>query len=464
MVRSRNCTSSGVTLIELLVVLSILTIVLGMSVSVFRSFGEAQTLEVAASSVSTTVRAARNWSITSGMPSRVLVDPDRRRVSAFGFETVASWDFEGLDGIAEGTTLDAGLAITGAFREKAEVTGHIEACKGSIGAAALFVDDGAAMQARYLPRYNVKRGLSAEAWVRFWQPPWQPEDGVEPHGGYSDPRRDMRFAVIGIPGSFEMGLLADGAAYLELGDPDVAIDGVFFRAQTEGALVFPDRWIHLRATFDGIDIVIEIDGVEHYWIPEGFEQVDPQDWPVIPAEVPPADGDLWLSHPNRFFMGAIDQVILRAATEPQTVELPMDIELLGPPQLVYLDGRGALDPLQHDFPVVIHVAEVGDFVESDAGDSTAVARESFRDQLTRKRREQEEQGDAIEEAFGSPIGDLMSFLENWQQQDMAENGETAPEYLLPMSPGIHVGIGEVDGVSVQRLHNVVIDLTGAIRG
>jgi hypothetical protein len=464
MVRSRKYTSIGVTLIELLVVLSIITIVLGMSVSIFRSFGEAQTLEVAASGVSTTVRAARNWSISSGMPSRVLVDPDRRRVSAFGFKTVAAWDFEDLDGIAEGSPLESGRSVLGAFRETAQVTGHIEVCKGSIGAAALFVDDGAAMQARYLPRYNLKRGLSAEAWVRFWQPPWQPEDGVEPHGGYSDPRREMRLAVIGIPGSFEMGLLADGAAYLEIGDPDGAIDGLFFRAQTEGALVFPDRWVHLRVTFDGINVVIEIDGVEHYWIPDGFEMVDPQDWPITPTEVPTGDGDLWISHPNRFFLGAIDQVILRAATEPVTIELPVDIELLGPPQLLHLDGRGALDPLKHDFPAVIHIAEVGDFVEVEATDSTAVVGESFRDQLTRKRREKEEQDAAIEEAFGSPIGDLMAFLETWQHGHEELDAVIESAIRLPMTPGIHVGIGEVDGVSVLRLHNVVIDLTGAIRG
>lgn len=464
MVKPGKCSSSGVTLIELLVVLSIVTIVLGMSVSVFRSFGEAQTLEVAASGVSTTVRAARNWSISSGMPSRVLVDPDRRRVTAFGFNTVAAWDFEILDGVAKESALDRGMMIGGAFNEAAEVTGHVEACKGSIGAAALFVDDGAALRAPYLPRYDMKRGLAAEAWVRFWQPPWQIEDGIEPHGGFSDPRREMRLAVIGIPGSFEMGVLADGAVYLELGDPDDAIDGVFLRAQTEGALVFPDRWVHLRVTFDGIELVIEIDGVEHGWVPEGFELVDAGDWPPLPTEVPAGDGDLWISHPNRFFLGAIDQVVLRSATDPQIVELPLDIELLGPPVLVHLDGRGALNPLRHDLPIVIHVAEVGDFAEIGAADGTAVVGESFRDQISRKRREKEEQDAAIEKAFGDPIADLMMYLDDWDNDSdvIPEDGE--PAYILPMTPGLHVGIGDVDGVSVLRLHNVVIDLTGAIRG
>jgi hypothetical protein len=444
--------------------MSILSVVLGMSISVFKSFGEAQTLEVAASGVSTTVRAARNWSITSGMPSRVLVDPDRRRISAFGFETVAAWDFEPLDGLTIGSQLAVGSEVSGAFREKAVVTGQVEPCSGSIGAAALFVDNGAAMQARYLPRYDVRRGLSAEAWVRFWKPRWLAEDGIEPHGGFSDPRREMRLAIIGIAGSFEMGILGDGAAYLDIGDSDSGIDSVFLRAQTEGALVMPERWVHIRATFDGIEVVIEIDGVSHEWVPEGFEIVDPGDWPPLPAAVPEADGDLWISHPNRFFLGGIDQVVLRSATEPKIVELPIDIEFLGPPLLMYIDGRGALDPLRHEIPLVVHVAEVGDFSEVNAADGTAVVGESFRDQVTRKRQEQQEKDQAIEKAFGDPIADLMGFLADWQEDDDLLPGQTEPEYRLPLLPGLHVGIGDVDGVSVLRLHNVVIDLTGAIRG
>ncbi|MGB1071491.1 MAG: pilus assembly FimT family protein, partial [Planctomycetota bacterium] len=165
MVRSKETPSdSGFTLIELLVVLSILTMVLGMSVSVFRSFGEGQSLEIAASQVSTAVRAARNWSISTGMPSRVMVDPDNRTVTAYGFSTVAAWDFEGLSGEPANTPLPQGLAVSGAFRQKAEVTGHVEAAPGSVGSGILCVNDGAALQAEWQPRYDVHRGFSVDAW------------------------------------------------------------------------------------------------------------------------------------------------------------------------------------------------------------------------------------------------------------------------------------------------------------
>ncbi len=463
MVKSDTRSNHGITLIELLVVLSILSVILGMSVSVFRSFGDAQTLEVASSSVSSTVRAARNWSISSGMPSRILVDPDLRKVTAFGFQLVGSWDFEDLAGESQGNALERGTTTSGAYRLEAEVVGRVEPCRGSIGVGAHFVDEGASFRARNLPSFHGRNGVSIEAWVNFWKPPWQVEDGIEPTGGFSDPRREMRLAVLGIPRSFEMGLLGDGAVYFEVGDPERAIEGEFIRAQTEGAVVIPDRWVHLRATFDGVALVIEVDGVEFDWVPQGFELAE--QWPPLPSEVPVSDADLWISHPDRFFLGALDQLVLRVATEPNVTELPLDIELLGATSLIHLDSRGALDPLRHNEPVVIHIAEVGDLVQLEAADGTAVAKESFRDRMRRERQERQDRDDKIEKAFGDPIADLMHHLENWETDPQTLLGDDSePDVFVPLAPGIHFGVGEIDGVSVLRLHNVVIDLTGAIRG
>lgn len=463
MVIHRRNTDSGFTLIELLVVLSILTMVLGMSVSVFRSFGEGQTLEIASSQVSTAVRAARNWSVSTGMPSRVLVDPDNRKVTAYGFSTVAAWDFEGLSSEPRGVPLGDGLPVRGAFRQQALVTGHVEAAAGSVGSGILCVNDGAALQAQWLPRYDVHRGFSVEAWVQFWQPEWNEEDGIEPSGGFSDPRREMRMAIMSLPGSFEVGLLGDGSIYLEIGDPDGGMDSAFFRAQSESKRVLPDRWCHVRAAFDGVSITLEVDGVAVEWYPEGFEWIVPEDWPPLPTQINRVDSDLYISHPARFFMGGLDQVVLRSATDPEVVELPDNVEILGSPQLIYLTGNGSLNSLEHDLPVVIHIAEVGDLAQLEQMDGTAVAGESFRDQMIRKKQEREDQQDQVEEVFGSPIGDLMSHLEDWQSE--SEDGEEVEDvYLLPLSPGLHFGIGDVDEHTVLRLHNIVVDLTGAIRG
>ncbi|MDE0959324.1 MAG: prepilin-type N-terminal cleavage/methylation domain-containing protein [Planctomycetota bacterium] len=462
MVRRSFDSNHGVTLIELLVVLSILSVMLGMSMSVFRSFGEAQTLEIASSSISTTVRAARNWSISSGMQSRILVDPEHRKVTAFGFQLAGAWGFEDFYGLPEKQLLPPGSVTLGAYRQPAELVGQVEPCAGSIGRGAMFVNDGAAFRARRLASYEGRNGVSIEAWVHFWKPPWRPEDGIEPDGGFSDPRREMRMAVLGIPDSFEMGILGDGAVYMQIGDPQRAIDGQYIRAQTEGSAVLADRWVHLRATFDCTELILEVDGVEQAWIPEGFEMIE--QWPPLPTAIPHSDSDLWISHPNRFFMGAIDQVVLRVATTPEIVELPIDIELLGPTTLIYLDSRGALDPLLHNFPVVIHVAEVGDFSEIEAADGTAVAKEGFRDRIERERQEQAARDGEIVQAFGDPISDLMKHLEGWETDPDALIEEEEEKNPVPLTPGMHYGIGDVDGTSVLRLHNIVIDMTGAIRG
>ena len=52
----------------------------------------------------------------------------------------------------------------------------------------------------------------------------------------------------------------------------------------------------------------------------------------------------------------------------------------------------------------------------------------------------------------------MSYLEDWQSES-EEEGEVEDVYLLPLTPGQHFGIGEVDEHKVLRLHNVVVDLT-----
>ena len=83
--------------------------------------------------------------------------------------------------------------------------------------------------------------------------------------------------------------------------------------------------------------------------------------------------------------------------------------------------------------------------------------------MNRKKQERQDQQDRVEDAFGSPIGDLMSHLEDWQA-DSGNGDEVEDIYLLPLSPGIHFGIGDVDEHTVLRLHNIVVDLTGAIRG
>jgi hypothetical protein len=84
--------------------------------------------------------------------------------------------------------------------------------------------------------------------------------------------------------------------------------------------------------------------------------------------------------------------------------------------------------------------------------------------MERERRERQHRDESIEQAFGDPIADLMNHLESWNSDPSELQEGEEPAIQIPLAPGIHFGLGDVDGISVLRLHNVVIDLTGAIRG
>lgn len=451
---------SGYTLIELLTVLVILSIVFTYSASFVQKFSDGQSISVSSSQVSSVVRAARNFSRSSGLSSRVHVDSEAGRVSAFGFETVASWDFESLEGVSENTRLNSTTRIDGAFGEKAEVTGWVEATGGRVGRAVQFVDDGAALVAPGLSRYHSRGGISVEAWVRYWQPQLQPDEGIETDGGVTDPRREMRLAVVSRPGSWEMGLLGDGAAYFALGDLEDETREQSCLIATEGRVAVPQRWAHLRATFDGISFLIEVDGIARNWIPVGFERIAEEDWPPLPDRLLDSNEDLWISNPTRFFLGAIDEVKVRVALEPQSYDLPGTVEILGPSQLIHFDTRGSLDPLIHEVPIVVTLAELG---EGDLDPTaTAVENPTFRSIQAQKNEDREETMETIEEAFGDPLSGLARFLENWQSDP--DEGDEKKGPVLPTEPGLHVGDGVLDGRPVKKLHNIVIDMTGTIRG
>jgi len=453
---------------ELVVVLAILAMVGGLSIGVYQTVATQNVLPTAASQVSSILRAARNFSVSSGLPSRVYVNEEASQVSAFGFELVAAWSFEDLEEFESGSPVDPGFEVIGAFGEPAEIQGEIEVGTGRIGSGLAFLDDGAHLVAPNRPRYDSSRGFSLEAWVLFWPRELESGEGSDRSGAWSDPRRSEEYAVISRPGSYEFGLLGDGALYAVIGDADDLNSSRTYFAATASQAVLGWRWTHIRASFDGIELLLEVDGIARGWAPVGFEYIAEDDWPPMPTEVPPTRDELLISHPSRFFFGEIDEVKVRVALEPRFYELPGGVKFLGDSQLIRFDSRGSLDPIHHANPVVVRIGELGEDVdlEDESGGGTAVAApgafEALSGSSTNKSAEQESAG--VDELIGDPMGALQRYIE--EQRLESENGEDSSKEgdFDRVSPGIgEPGEGDLDR-GMKRIHRIIVDLTGTIRG
>lgn len=435
----------GLTLMELLTVVAILTVIFGVSVAVYRKVGVTYSLPASASQTSSVVRAARNLSVSAGIPSKVFVNcqEDRHSIAAFGFKLVANWHFEDVeDEVEDGTLLSRDRAMLGGRRDKALVQGDVYVAPGKIG-RGLYFGDGGAVAADHVPRFHSPVGVSLEAWVQF--------DPL-------DLNSDALYAVVSKPGSYELGVTGDGAVYMSLWGAEEAggnADGEYF-AHSEPGLVPFNRWTHLRGSYDGLELTIEVDGVAVEWFPAEYELVHPDEWPAPPSRIPGPDSYLSVSRADRVFMGTIDEVKVRIALEPRVFELPSGVFFLGDSQTIRFDSRGSLDPLHHREPVVIRLSSNlnDDESEDDSEGLTAVAQPA-EDEATAD-------GEVVDEEVGDPLAGLARFIEEEAarraaEEEEAPEGEEVPE-ANPMESWKKMGN------EAQDVLQIIVDLTGTIRG
>jgi len=455
--RVRSTPAAGFTLLELVVVVALIGMLAGLSVGTYRSVARQNLLATAASGVSSTIRAARNSAVSTGLPSRVFLDSERNRVSAFGYELVAAWSFEDLQELEPGAFLESGEVTRGAFREPAEPTRRVVAGDGRIGRAVGFPEEGGSLVAPGRSRYQSPQGFSVEAWVNFLRRPLEEGEGVG--GAWVDPRRTETYSVLSLTGSWEFGLLGDGSLYGVIGDPE---DRQAFIAATASAAVLDGRWTHIRASFDGLSLLLEVDGVALPWRPFDFERVDERDWPPLPTEVPSGGGDLVISHPARIFVGWIDEVKVRVAREPLVFPLPPEVVLLGDSRVIEFDSRGALDPVRHSSPQLVRLGELGPR-EAGAPEVAPAGRGTQVDPSTAEAESAGDDGTAEEpESMGDPIEALARYFEDFAAQGELDRSED--EASFGISPGEAEASEAEAARSIRRVHRIIIDLTGTIRG
>lgn len=434
------------TLTEILVVLAILAFIMSISISVYRNVGTVYSLPATASHVSSIIRAARNYSVSSGVPSKVFVDamnPESHEITAFGFELVANWHFED-ERPGEDIPFDPGTELQGARRDRGTVEGRVYGGPGKIG-QALYFEDGGAVVADHQARYGCQHGFSVDAWVLF-----QP----------GDERPEARYTVVWKEGSFELGATGDGALFATItgnwDDEDAARE---YEVQTRPDSIVLDRWTHLRLIHDALELRIEIDGVREDWYVVGYEEIMEDDWPALPREIQQTTSYLSISRPDQFFMGAIDEVKYRIGREPKSYVLPPDVQFLAPSKTVYFDTRGSLDPLRHSSPVIISLTnDPNVYRESvDAGrhsvvvtDAAGTAEVPFGGD--------ESDGDAAADQFGDPLAALAHYLYVEQQRKAEEEGLEDPD-----EESLTEEVQRLP-VPASSVRQIIVDMTGTVRG
>lgn len=439
--------TAGMTLTELLVVLAILAFIMSVSIGVYRKVGTVYTLPATASHVTSIIRAAHNYSVSSGVPSKVFIDAggEEHRITAFGFELVANWHFED-EAPGEDEPFEEGTVLDGAKRDRGTVEGVVFGVPGKIG-QALYFEDGGAVVADDQARYGCQHGFSVDAWVLF-----QP----------GDLRPEAKYTVVWKDGSFELGATGDGALFASItGNWGNEPDPKEYEVQTRPGAIVADRWTHLRLIHDALELRIEIDGVNEDWYVLGYEEIFEEDWPALPDEIAQSSSFLSISRPDQFFMGAIDEVKYRVGREPKSYELGGDVMFLAPSKTIYFDTRGSLDPLRHSRPVIVSLTDdpVVYRESVDAGrHSVVVALPEGEAPFAGEGTENDDGGTDSAEQFGDPLAALAHYLHVEQQRKAAAEGT---DEMTEETSKVEAKRLPVPASAVRQ---IIIDMTGTVRG
>ena len=405
---------------ELLVVIGIIALVGSLGAGAYQAANRRYSLSSSAGRIQNILRAARNTSVSTQIPSYVVIDPTQHTVTGYAFKRSGAWSFDEVT--------EKGEAVAGA----GEANYGAQPCEGRVGKGLEF-SRGSYYDCGSLSPYNLREALWIEAWVRhgFVQRPKKGADDLllktsnesgrrsvgsgrtskrsgrksTRTSGRKSSRRESTSArakaekaaaIVQKEGSYFLGMTPSGALEAGIGA---------HRVRTAPGVVVAERWVHVALRYDGNDLELIVDGVPRPAREGGAGRVDRKltkrgssrkakravaEREALPATVPLTTTSLTISAPRDGFTGCIDEVKLSGCIEPEIYRYSEFEHIIGWKKIVRFDRRGHLDQRYHADDVSLCLVELPE-VEKDNRRTTVAVRFdiTFEEWLA---------------SFGSPVG------------------------------------------------------------
>jgi prepilin-type N-terminal cleavage/methylation domain-containing protein len=300
----------GFTLLELLTVLTLISVLMGIGVGMFRKLNLGKALAVA--QVKDALRAARLFAIEQSAPSRVEIDLEARRLISTGFVAVGNWHFE--DELSRG------------WPTLADVTGAELIADGAIGRGLRFTPDSRGfVSLGRSPSFDADQGVVLEVAVRV------------------DEHQDVDLLAKGI--AYGIAMTGDGGLVMRvrarerglLGEGDGEV-----RTLAAAQCVPLDVFARLAGAYDGRVMSLAVDGREV--ARKEFEE----SLPIYSDE--PAELLAGSSKPR--FHGDLDEVRIGSSVTAEADALPEGVRFENAVAVHFAPG-GRLDSSRHAGPVAI---------------------------------------------------------------------------------------------------------------
>ncbi len=320
---------AGLTLLELLIVMSLLALVLGVGAGSLANLDPGR--RTALSTVTSTLRLARNEAVARRAPARVTIDRATGRLQAEGLRVVGTWRFED-EGVIEGFGPPAELLGGDVPRTDA---GHIGkaldfAAGPPAGRLAVALEED--------PACDPRDGFALELALRVQQ------------------ASGTRVADLG--GSAGLDLRSDGSLvgwFIQevVGATGRGAKGGRIRLESAAGVVPVGRWCRLRLEYDRRVLRALVDDVE-----VGIVAAEGRVWEP--------EGSLLVGGGTGGLMAQVDDLVLSVVSAGDAALLPAGVTLKkDSPTQVHFTPTGSLDPRQHPAPLEL-------VLEYDDGDQDTI--------------------------------------------------------------------------------------------